>query len=128
MVNVSFKNNVYAVNEADKIVGICVCLTGELEREVTIQLTTIEGTAMNGSDYIEVVKEERVFQPTSQTDNLEECWDIVLVDDNILEENETFSVTLTINDTSVDFNGSTAEVVITDNDCKLRNVYRHVYM
>ena len=118
VVDVSFTKSVYEVSEVETIVNICAVLMGEIAREVRVYLTTIEGTALNGSDYINILKEERVFQPSTAPDDLGVCWNITLQDDDVLEANETFSVTLIKNDTDVSLNGGTATVIVVDDDSK----------
>ena len=118
MVDVSFTQSAYDVSEVETIVNICAVLMGVIAREVRVYLTTIEGTALNGSDYINILEEERVFQPSTAPDGLGVCWSITVQGDDVLEANETFSVTLTTNDTDVSLSGGTAAVIVADDDSK----------
>ena len=118
VVDVSFTKSVYEVSEVETIVNICAVLMGEIAREVRVYITTNEGIALNGSDYINILEEERVFQPSTAPDGLGVCWNITLQDDDVLEANETFSVTLTTNDTDVSLSGGTATVMVVDDDSK----------
>ena len=118
VVDVSFTKSVYEVSEVETIVNICAVLMGVIAREVRVYITTSEGTALNGSDYINILEEERVFQPSTASDNLGVCWNITLQDDDVLEANEAFSVTLTTNDTNISLSGGTATVIVVDDDSK----------
>ena len=118
VVDVSFTKSVYEVSEVETFVNICAILMGEIAREVRVYLSTIEGTALNSSDYANILEEERVFQPSTAPDDLQVCWNITLQDDDVLEAIETFSVTLTTNDTDVSLSGGTATVIVVDDDSK----------
>ncbi len=52
-----------------------------------------------------------------------ECMNVTIREDNALEIDKTFSVTLTISDDDVDVVNSMMTVTITDNDSKLRCYY-----
>jgi len=121
------------VSEEDEIVTVCALLSAveAIERSVTITLLTTDGTgtfnrqyniiihfvlifaARAGRDYISVVSLE-TFAPGSM-DNDTECVDISIVDNDALEEEETFGVTVTSQDPSV-LLGINATVTITDDD------------
>ena len=118
VVDVSFTKSVYEVSEVETFVNICAILMGEIAREVRVYLSTIEGTALNSSDYANILEEERVFQPSTAPDDLQVCWNITLQDDDVLEAIETFSVTRTTNDTDVSLSGGTATVIVVDDDSK----------
>ena len=49
-----------------------------------------------------------------------ECMGVTIMDDDALEAEETFSVTLTEQDDDVDVENNMTKVTITDNDGKLR--------
>ena len=53
---------------------------------------------------------------TFSNTQLVQCVDITIVDDNIAELTEVFSVVLSTNDTQIIVSYSTAEIFITDND------------
>ncbi len=54
------------------------------------------------------------------TDGITECLNINILDDDALEADQTFSVTLTEQDDDVDVGNIMMTVTITDNDSKLR--------
>ncbi len=54
------------------------------------------------------------------SDNDTECMNVTIMDDDALEAEETFSVTLTEQDDDVDVENNMTKVTITDNDGKLR--------
>ncbi len=49
-----------------------------------------------------------------------ECMNVTIMDDDALEANQTFSVTLTEQDNAVEVVNTMMTVTITDNDSKLR--------
>ena len=67
-----------------------------------------------GVDYVEV-SNNLTFGPSSPT---EQCVSITLLDDDYLEENETFSVSASTADSAVDIVSGTTVVTIVDNDSK----------
>ena len=67
-----------------------------------------------GEDYI-TVSDSLTFGPLSPT---EQCVSITLLDDDYLEENETFSVSASTADSAVDIVSGTTVVTIVDNDGK----------
>ena len=46
------------------------------------------------------------------------CTNITTTDDEVYEENESFTVSLSSTSSNVDVSGSIATVLITDDDCK----------
>ena len=53
---------------------------------------------------------------SGSTDNTAECVNIIIEDDEALEGDQTFTVTLSTSDPSVMFGTRTATITITDND------------
>ena len=67
-----------------------------------------------GDDYM-AVSDSLTFGPSSPT---KQCVSITLLDDDYLEENETFSVSASTADSAVDIVSDTTVVTIVDNDGK----------
>ena len=61
------------------------------------------------------VNEDVVISPGQQS----QCIDIAILDDDILESDETLSISLTADQLGVNIDVSEATVTITDNDSKL---------
>ena len=61
------------------------------------------------------VNEDVVISPGQQS----QCIDIAILDDDILESDETLSISLTADQLGVNIDVSEAIVTITDNDSKL---------
>ena len=68
-------------------------------------------------DYSPVSNIELLFQPASASQP--QCVDIQLVDDSVLENNETFLVTLSSSDSAVLTNPNAATVTINNDDGKM---------
>ena len=76
------------------------------------------GIAMEGDDYTPVDNEELIITQSVR----EQCVNISIVDDNILERTEMFMVILEVNssrDANVNITTFMAAVFITDNDSKI---------
>ena len=54
--------------------------------------------------------------PSGSTDDTMRCLDVTIEDDTALEEEETFTVTLTTENTAVTLDNDETEVTILDND------------
>ena len=50
------------------------------------------------------------------------CVDIEIVDDSIVESNEDFSLVISTSEERVTLSPESAEIVITDNDCKCYSI------
>lgn len=127
----------YTVAEDESFVTVCVFLTGQLQRNVVVNVATSSSSAQGlhlhqnnmfigfGFYFITIVNRNTVgldfngvatdvtFPPASQ---LPRCVDISISDDSILEEDEEFLVELS--SSSVMQLVDTVTVVITDNDGK----------
>ncbi|XP_031563990.1 uncharacterized protein LOC116299471 [Actinia tenebrosa] len=88
---------------------------GSLQYNHTIRIRTIDGTAQSGKDYIAIDK-TLTFAPyqTSLTEN------VVLVNDNVLEPDETFSLSVTSSDDRVHIICPGTEFTIIDDDTFIR--------
>ena len=125
-----------STSEADESVMVCVeLLAGDLEIDVTVFLSTSDGTAESKAvhlqtglhllslfflgiqDYIAVVREPLLFSAGSPVGQ-RECTDITLINDETVEtSSEHFTVELQSDD-PVSFVESAGLINIQDNDCK----------
>ncbi|XP_033743112.1 sodium/calcium exchanger 3-like isoform X1 [Pecten maximus] len=80
-----------AVFEKDGHARITVMRHGNLKRRVLFRVETIDGTAVEGEDYISY-KETIVFEPNETEKHI----DIQIIDDNIWEPDEVFFGRITI--------------------------------
>ncbi len=71
-------------------------------------------TAMTSFDYVKIFSNE-IFTSGS-TDNATRCVDIFILDDEALEGNQAFNVTLTTLDLDVMLGTDMTTITITDND------------
>ena len=71
--------------------------------------------AKDGSDYIGIFSSVLTFSPGS-TNNAMKCTRILIVNDNALEGNQTFNVTLNALDPKVTLERRETTVIIIDND------------
>jgi hypothetical protein len=98
------------VNENGGTASVQICLNQATNQAVTVQYNTLNGTAQGGTDY--VISNGTALIPAGQT-----CTtvNVPIIDDNIDEPNETFTVNLfnPQNATIVDGQGT---VTIVDND------------
>ena len=113
---------------------MCVTLTGEIGTSITLQLTTSNDTATcnvphnsrctyivqvkcffltAGEDYTHI-DEELVILPGQQES--EHCMMVNILNDTILENNETFTISLKSDEIGVNITLSEATVSIIDND------------
>ena len=110
-----------SVAEGDGMVSVCATLSAldVTEKNFAITLTTsdkigfmrfLKRGAFGGSDYTSVSTDE--FFPSGSTNGSIRCVNITIEDDNSLEENETFTVTVTAAPDVV----LEATITIVDND------------
>jgi hypothetical protein len=98
----------YTASEANETVTVCFIVSGEFERNITVQISTASMSAVDGLDYVGV-SQDVSFQALDT-----HCVDVALVRDSLLEEEEDFEFNLSSNDSAVNFTLSRAEVVILD--------------
>ena len=79
-----------------------------------LHIMFVRTTATGGSDYTSVSSNE-VF-PSGSTDTDTRCVNITLEDDEALERDETFTVTLTTSDPNVMLGQDVTTVTVVDND------------
>ena len=77
------------VNEADRVAEFTVTLSESSESDVTVNFETLDGTAHSGRDY-----EYRNETLTIAAGTLEETITVRVEDDEVVERNETFVVSL----------------------------------
>lgn len=119
-VSINFVSSAYSGSEAEEELRVCVELKAVVERAVTAQLTSSNGTAQSTLDYTPV-NAELSFQPGATT---RLCRTVHIENDTILEDEEYFFLNLftadsalyTEDDTSGSSNSSTVIVAITDDD------------
>ena len=142
------QQQMYTVGEGSGPLTVCIELNGTTEKEVIINVSTEEGSAQGIStlslrayhsvylstlltklytalpivaasgDFFGISDRELTFQSAA----VEQCTQIGIEDDTILENNETFSVQLSTLDPDVNLTLSTATVTIEDDDSELYNL------
>lgn len=102
-------------------VEVCVNLTGVLEREVAVEVSTaITGDindiamspAIGDADFVSVLT-NLTFAASGR-----QCLNVELIVDQILERTEVFHVNLTSSDAAVNFTSSRADIVLLDSNRK----------
>ena len=117
--NVTLEESVYMVNESDVYVMVCAVLTeGVLERDITVYLSTSDGTALAPDDYTAIANSPLTFFSGDPVDT-RRCVNVTIIDEEIVEDDQFFSVSLTSSDPVYITPFSEAQVVISDNDRKL---------
>jgi hypothetical protein len=93
-IGVTFMSLDLNVTEGDPFVEVCVeIVVGTVSEEGTVAVETISGTATADSDFATLIGSVRFFP--GETVGAFECVHIPVIDDSIVEEDETFTVTLT---------------------------------
>lgn len=102
----------YFLHEGIQHLALCLILQGgKLDRRVEFNLSTSSGTAQPVIDYSDVLITD--FLPT---DSNKKCVNISITDDNFVEANESFTLSLTTMESAVSLSPSVATVTIIDND------------
>ena len=102
-----------SVAENAGTVTVTVRLTGESNIGFTVSASTVNGSALAGSDYQAVVDRELNF---AGTDGETQTFPVAIIDDNAVEETESFSIQLSVpSDSGVDVAG-TGTITITNED------------
>ena len=113
---VDFEQSAYSVSEGKGGLSVCVELGAEVERLVTVQLTTSDATALGASDFTQT-DTELSFQPLATTHM---CTAIHVENDDILENEEHFLLNLLTADSALYTSGgrtnSSVVVTVSDND------------
>jgi len=76
--------------------------------------------SIGGSDYIEVNSHVEIF-PINSSNGDERCINILVLDDAIVENSQSFFVVLSTMDSYANTRNRKIEITINDNDCKFRS-------
>ncbi len=101
-----------SVNEEDSTVGIAVSLSGKIAVPVTLKVNTVDGTANASSDYMAVINHSLTIPAGETSVNAI----LTIMDDNVSEPNETFSVVLSDVSAGVSIVKGTGVVTIVDDE------------
>ena len=115
VVTVGFVETSVSVSENETRRDVCFrVLSGELDREIQVNVRTQDGTAVASDDY---AAGNMAF--TLSPSMLERCFPVEPVDDDILEDDEQFTLILSTTEMRVNTSPDTATVTIVDNDSEL---------
>ena len=106
---VSFTATRYEASEDDAVLRLAVQLSTESRQEVTVQYATVSGTATVGRDY-----EARKGTLTFPAGTTRRTIHVPIIDDDVVEEEETFTVRLRNSNATIGEGRATG--VIADND------------
>ncbi len=142
-VTVGWSTLSYGVDENDALVTVCAeIIQGEIARPVIIFYSTMDGSALSNNphsfrnlmsiiyyytffagsdDYTSVSSMELTFQPATATEP--RCGDIQIVNEDVLEEDESFNVILGSSDNAVVVDSNTATVTIRNDDSKFHQIF-----
>ena len=116
---IGLESSSYSVREDDLSINVTVILAhGELGRDISFTFSTQDGTALSPADYAEVVVDPAIF-PAGAMPGQVLIFTLPIVDDVRVEYDEIFEVVLTTLDTAVEISIPTANVTISNDDCKL---------
>lgn len=117
--NVTLDEAVYMGNESDGFLMVCAVLTGGvLERDVTVYLSTFDDTAFQPGDYTALAAYPLTFASGDPV-GTRRCVNVTIIDDDIIEPDQSFSLLLESSDPVDIMPISQAQVNIIDNDCEL---------
>jgi len=103
------------VGEGDGTATFTVTLTGNVQESFSVNYATSDGTATAGSDYL--AANGTLTFPANSSSGAEQTFTVTIIDDNIVEPQETFTVTLSdITGGLVTIGTATATGTINDND------------
>jgi Calx-beta domain len=114
--SVQLSNNAYSVGEGDGTVNVTVTLAHDPASPVTVHLATgaVSDTATADSDYTSIADQTVTFQPGG---SLSQQVPITILEDNVTEDDETFSVKLSSPSSGVVIGDpGNAKVTILDDD------------
>ncbi|WP_443943537.1 Calx-beta domain-containing protein [Pedobacter sp. AW1-32] len=110
--------NSVTVNESAGNAVFTVTLTGNVQNAFTVNFTTANGTALSGSDYTATTSS--VTFPANSVSGATQTFNIPIINDDIAELTETFTVTLTSvgagSPVTIPNAGATGTATILDND------------
>ena len=108
----SFAATRYEASEGDGVLDFAVRLSTATLQEVTVDYATVSGTARAGKDY-----EARIGTLTFPAGTTVRTIRVPIVDDDVVEQEETFRVTLINSNATIGVGAATG--VITDNDLRV---------
>jgi Leucine-rich repeat (LRR) protein len=109
-----FSSATYSVNEPDGSVEITVSRVGGSDGAASVKVVTGDGTAENGDDYNKITQELE----WGDGDNSDKTFTVNIIDDSVLEDNETFELKLKGANGAELGEQDTATVTIIDNEPK----------
>lgn len=121
---VNFVSSSYSVSEGGTVEVCLILETGQLERSVELSLVSQSDTAQQDVDYVALV-----LSVTQEPGVGQSCFSVEVVDDRIVEGEETFQILLTSHDPAVIVpTPGTALISIQDNDhdSKLQIIFHEV--
>lgn len=111
----NFVSSSYSVSEGETLEVCMILETGQLERSVEISVINQPDTAQQGADYV-----AQLFPIRWEPGRDQNCFSAEIVDDHVVEGEETFQYILVSHDPAVVVPTSgTAHITIQDNDSKL---------
>jgi hypothetical protein len=114
VVIVSLVQTEVSVEEEVGVLEACIRLSGVIEKDVTVSLTTVPDTAQADIDYTPATI-AIVFTPMDMSPQVN-CSTIEIRDDEKVEGTETFFLQLAAGDPQVRLSGDRARIVIEDTD------------
>ena len=128
-VGVSVEDPSYTVDESDGTVEVCVVLTGTIERNVSVTISTSDGSTIGRPTFVYYFQLHFSTAPDVYTSTETDltftpgrdrlCVNIPIGNNTVVERNENFTVTVTSNDPSVQIEpNSNSTATIVDDDGK----------
>lgn len=112
-VMIGFEQTLYYAQEGIAQQEVCIVIQGgSLARSVDLSVSNSDGTAQAPGDYLKTLH----LNTYSHTDGERKCFNVTIMDDDIVENNETFYLALFSKDPAFSLISSRTAVVITDND------------
>lgn len=114
----NFVSSSYSVSEGEAVEVCMILETGQLEKTVELSLVSQPDTAQEGADYVALL-----LSITWEPDIDQKCFSVEIVDDHIVEGEETFQIVLASHDPAIIVPTSgTVHISIQDNDSKLNQI------
>ena len=112
-ITLGFEKTNYTVYEDDSTLEVCViCQGGRLNRPLDLTIASSDGSASAPMDY------SNLFLTTNFLESVDHrlCVNVTIVDDLLLEDDESFTLLLTSADRAVSMTLNSTTVTILDND------------
>ena len=111
-----------SVNEADGTATFTVTLSNAVQNAFTVSYSTVDGTAMQGSDYTAITAGTLTF-PANSVAGATLTFTVPIINDDLVETSETFGATITnVTGNLVTIGTATATVSIVDNDTAIATI------